>query len=252
MIVRQVGNSFVFLALFALLSACAAGFEQRAAEQIDKVVLRAPGPEALIYCTNYGCEEQHLFALSASQWETIKGHFRDLSRSADEERRAIAQAAADYELAVMAQTGIGPDVGGTLVGYGQPDQTDCIDETANMVQFLELLQHQGLLRHHRVAAPVMKDPVVEGWFHFSATVAEIEGGEIWSVDSWYLDSGHPAIVLPLEVWRGDLEPLVACMAQDVGELREQAACKTNYPALTAFLTIASGSAQPTSALQPRQ
>ncbi len=213
---------------------------------------RAPEPGALIYCTNYGCETQHLFSLSDRQWERIKAHFFDAGRSAEEERRAIAEAAADYELAVMAQTGTGPDVGGTLIGYGQPDQTDCIDETANMVQFLELLQHQGLLLHHRVASPVMKDPVVEGWFHFSATVAEIEGGAVWSVDSWYFDSGHPAIVLPVEVWRGDLEPLVACMVPESGELREQSACKTSYPAFTASLASANLLARGTWALQPKQ
>ena len=236
---RKVCNYFIFVMVSGLVSACAAGFEQRAAERVNDVVIRAPGPDALVYCTNYGCEERHLFSLSGRQWETIKAHFFDESRSAEEERRAIARATADYEIAVMAQTGTGPDVGGTLVGYGRPDQTDCIDETANMVQFLELLQHQGLLLHHRVASPVMKDPVVEGWFHFSATVAEIEGGAVWSVDSWYLDSGHPAIVLPLEVWRGDLEPLVACMAQDSDALRAQSACKTSYPAFTAFLAAAS-------------
>ena len=249
---RQAGKSFIFVVISGIFAACAAGFEQRAAERVDEVVLRAPEPSALVYCTNYGCEERHLFSLTDRQWETIKAHFFNKGRSAEEERRAIAQAAADYEIAVMAQTGTGPDVGGTLVGYGRPDQTDCIDETANMVQFLELMQHQGLLLHHRVAAPVMKDPVVEGWFHFSATIAEIKGGEIWSVDSWYFDSGHPAIVLPLEVWRGDLEPLVACMAQESDALREQSACKTSYPPLTASLAAASWSTQGTWALQPRQ
>lgn len=251
-IVRRLCNSFFFVLAFGLLSACAAGFEQRAADRVDQVVLRAPEPSALIYCTNYGCEEQHLFSLNDRQWEGIKAHFFNANRSPEEERRAIAQAAADYELAVMAQTGTGPDVGGTLVGYGRPDQTDCIDETANMVQFLELLQHQGLLLHHRVASPVMKDPVVEGWFHFSATIAEIEGGAVWSVDSWYFDSGHPALVLPVEVWRGNLEPLVACMAQEPGALREQNACKTSYPAFTASLVGATWSAQPASTLQPKQ
>ncbi len=231
---RRLSVAFAFLLQLALVSACATQMEQWASERVDEVVIREPSPQALVYCTNYGCEEQHLVSLTEVQWTTIKGYFSDPHRTAAEERLAIAKAAGDYERFILLQTGIGVDVGGTLVGYGRPGQTDCVDETANMIQFLVLLDHHGLLLHHTVDEPVLKDPLVEGWFHFTATIKEHESGEIWSVDSWYFDSGHPAIVLPIDMWREDLEPLAACMKQDGGEgLREQSACAEAYPTLAA-------------------
>jgi len=112
---------------------------------------------------------------------------------------------------------------------------DCIDHSTSTTRLLELVEARGWLRFHRVVEPARRTRFILQ--HFSAVVevlsaeeriarlppgqalagcnctedgqvieeaAEGDGGdrpgERYVVDSWFVDNGEPAVVLPLAEW----------------------------------------------------
>jgi hypothetical protein len=168
----------------ALLLACAAAVAQ--ADDVVKV------------CHNYGCYVEELVSYSdlRLQWA------RDLLAAAptpEREREFIALVVGQFYAWAAEQTPIGVDRGGNYADEGRPGSMDCIDHSTTTDRFLRLFEKHGWLRYHRVGDIVVRHRWLFGQ-HFSAVVEQKSDGARFVVDSWFVNNGEPAVVLPLEDW----------------------------------------------------
>ena len=60
------------------------------------------------------------------------------------------------------------------------------------------LNAMGLLRHHKVDAPVSRGALSAS--HTTAVMREQATGRRWAVDAWTHNSGERPDILPIEVW----------------------------------------------------
>jgi hypothetical protein len=93
--------------------------------------------------------------------------------------------------------------GDDYVGAGDPTQMDCVDTATNSTNYLLVLQHNSLMRHHTVGTPFAKEDLtrgVAGWPHYTAVLVETVGGQRWAVDAWMFPSGENPAVIEAEKW----------------------------------------------------
>jgi len=165
-----------------------------------------PSLEAFRVCWGHGCQENSVIALTASDWAPVRGAFAGVSSPA-QEREAIRSAVAYLETVVGTKTGTATDKAGTFNGVGGlggfgNKQLDCEDEMLNIGTYLALMEDDGLLRHHMLAARVDVVFFEAGlWPHMAASIAERESGRRWVVDGWFLDNGEKPFVVELERWK---------------------------------------------------
>ena len=184
-------------------------------------------------CYNYGCKQQGEVRYAASTLARL-GHRLASARSAAEERGSIAEVLGRLYRVAATQTPVGADRSGNFLDGGVHGRMDCIDHSTSTTRLLQLLEARGGLRFHRVVEPARRTSVI--FQHFSAVIEElslaerlerlppgealagcnctedglvIEGpdgaeaarpGERYAVDSWFVDNGEPAVVLPLAEW----------------------------------------------------
>ncbi|MCP5370927.1 MAG: hypothetical protein H6907_04270 [Hyphomicrobiales bacterium] len=123
--------------------------------------------------------------------------------TADQERESIRLAIARVEQVVGPLAGTSNDEGGLrrIRGWGEADQQDCIDETVNTTSYLLMAERNGLLRYHRVRAPVIRGSLLDfRWPHNTAVIEELATSTLWAVDSWVRDNGQPPQVITLAQW----------------------------------------------------
>jgi len=187
---------------------------------------RAPGPLGivdLVVCHNFGCTMQSPLSLTRERFTGVMAVFEPVPSDAKEERARIRTAIAEFErlagedLPTYRDKGLNPNSTGadtpqvpahenvvTLVPlrhYASIEgQMDCIDESTNTTTYLRLLEKFGLLTFHRVKERTLRTP---GFFrqHWAATIEEIDGGDAYAVDSWFLDNGEPPYVQRLAAWK---------------------------------------------------
>ena len=150
-----------------------------------------------MHCYDYGCKTTQEIHFSDAQWNEIRAIFAtEMDSSA--EKQAIRRAVATMEKFSGEIAGTHRDVGGNITDE-YIGQHDCIDESTNTFQYLAALEELDLLRQHRVALKQRR--IV--WFatHWTAAIAEIETGEEFAVDSWYLDNGEMPYIQPIADWR---------------------------------------------------
>jgi hypothetical protein len=149
-------------------------------------------------CTDYHCDVQQRVELSVSQWQPVRELFTSVN-TPSEERERIRQAIALLEKIVGEITGTWRDLGGNVAGSGQAGQIDCISESKNTTTYLHLLFDDGLLRWHEVGERQLRRRFIIAQ-HWTAVIVDRSNGERFAVDSWYLDNGHPPMILPLVDW----------------------------------------------------
>lgn len=154
-----------------------------------------------------GALEPVAFVIAEADWRRVESLFCDPPpATAADERDRISAAIGVLERIAGEHTRAGEDLARNKSPHGSVGQMDCIDESTNTDTYLRLLAQQGLLRHHEVDPPVRR----YRWLisvHRTAVIRETATGDLYAVDSWFYDSGAPAVVLPLEVWRtGEADP----------------------------------------------
>ena len=172
----------------------------------------APRGNRITHCHAYGCKMQTPYSFTAADIATVRA-IMDKTRKADtpfEERRAVAYAVAWMEKRVGDVTGTSADrPGDDFAGMGDPTQMDCVDTATNSTNYLLVLQHNGLLRHHRVGTPFSKEDLTRGlagWPHYTAVLVETaptgpQGtGQRWAVDGWLFASGENPAIIAAEKW----------------------------------------------------
>lgn len=172
--------------------------------------LAALADERLTVCFNYGCLTQAEVVFDEAQWAEI-GALLGAAGTAEAERAALAVAAGRLLGWAGQQSPIGADRGGNYADDGVYGRMDCVDHATTTTRLLQLIERGGLLRFHRVLAPVRRTRFLL-FEHNSARIEEIdaatsEGDDAASayvVDSWFFDNGRPAVVMPLTAWsRGE-------------------------------------------------
>ena len=127
--------------------------------------------------------------------------------NAQAERAAIAQVIGRMYAIAGEQTPVWRDKGGNYADGGENGKMDCIDHSTNTTAFLRLLQAHGWLRFHAVLEPVLRRRFLFAE-HRAALIRERETQKDYVVDSWYVDNGRPAVVLPVEDWLAGATPNV--------------------------------------------
>jgi hypothetical protein len=164
---------------------------------VAKVIIAAPAP--FFSCTDYHCDEGQTVRLSDSQWQSVRALFSTPAASPEGEREQIRAAIALLESEVGRITGTWRDLGENAAGAGQPGQLDCISESKNTTTYLQLLAADKLLRWHTVEERQVRTLLV--FSHWSAVIRDLQSGERYVVDSWFLDNGEPPYIQTLADWK---------------------------------------------------
>lgn len=159
--------------------------------------------EGVEVCFNYGCAARAPIVFEAVALHAL-GKEITIAGDAPAERRAISRTiGALYRLAGQ-QSPIAADRRGNLLDRGVHGRMDCIDHSTSTTGMLQLIAAQGWLRFHEVREPARRARFI--FQHFSAVIEEIapsDGDERdmqFVVDSWFVDHGEPAVVMPLAEW----------------------------------------------------
>jgi hypothetical protein len=165
-------------------------------------------PNRLVYCFGHGCAQQETIAIQPDDWQAVRALFANADADINQEHRNIRAAIGLLERYAGAQAGTSHDQGGTMeFGYDMgPPQLDCYDEAINASNFLGLLERDGLLRYHRVEAPVQRAFVNGDIIHATGVVRDVASGRRYAVDSSYFDNGEDASIAPLEDWLAGWAP----------------------------------------------
>ena len=152
-----------------------------------------------VQCYDFGCKTTFEIHYSDADWQSVRAVFGDEVVDAASEKQAIRRAVALMERISGEHSGTHLDKGGNYPGSDIPRQMDCIDESTNTYQYLHALQQLELLRWHRV--DLKQHRLV--WFadHWTATIRELDSGDVFAVDSWYQDNGMLPYIQPIEDWR---------------------------------------------------
>ncbi|TBR15544.1 MAG: hypothetical protein EPO43_03480 [Rugosibacter sp.] len=164
--------------------------------------------ESVSICFNYGCATQSTVKFSSQQLNSV-AQILAAAHNAAEERTLLAQVIGVLYAWAGEQTPIHADRGGNFADAGVQGAMDCIDHSTTTTRFLRLLEQRDALHFHHVIAATRR-----GWIfqHFTATIEEMPLAAMnatsvattqrprFAVDSWYVDNGKPAIVLPLAEW----------------------------------------------------
>lgn len=182
-------------------------------------------------CYNYGCarEDRVLFhaATLARLGERLAG-----ARTAAEERERLGEVVGRLYRIAGTQTPVGADRGGNLLDAEVEGRMDCIDHSTSTTRLLALAEARGWLRFHRVLEPARRTRLIlqhfsavievlpveeriarlppgealagcncteDGWVIDAADGAD-RPGERYVVNSWFVNNGEPAVVLPLAEW----------------------------------------------------
>lgn len=197
---RPLAKLFPASGLVLFLSNCAMVLATPPA--ITDRISSAYTPDRMGYCFGHACAQEAVIKVQPDDWHAVRALFADPDTDAEQEQQNIRAAIGLLEKFAGAQAGTSEDKGGTMeFGYNLgPPQLDCYDNAINASNFLGLLERDGLLRHHRVEAPVQRAFVNGDIIHATGVVRDIASGKRYAVDSSYFDNGEKASIVPLKAW----------------------------------------------------
>lgn len=187
--------------------------------------------ESVSVCYNYGCAAEQVVSFTEGQLAWVR-EMLAAAATAEGERQWLSLAVGQLYAWAGEQSPIWRDRGGNYADQGVPGSMDCIDHSTTTTRLLRVLESRGWLRFHRVLEPVWRTRFVL-FQHLSALIEETpprwlpkaapaatrlladdapqspvgESAEAaaaprrFVVDSWFVDNGQPAVVLPLKQWK---------------------------------------------------
>jgi hypothetical protein len=158
----------------------------------------ASADETVTICFNYGCAAQADVVFPERSLHPIE-EMLGASGSADYERQFLAQAVGRLYAFAGKTTPIHNDKAGNSADDGVDGRMDCIDHSTTTTRLLRMLEARGWLKFHRVLDWALRRRFLVSE-HRSAVVEEIATGRRFVIDSWFVDNGKPAVVMPLEEW----------------------------------------------------
>lgn len=166
-----------------------------------------PKGRVVTICHGYTCEFKTPYRLTDRELAEIDAMFRPGDVAGPEaERDRIRDAVALFERRVGQKIGTERDraQNDMLHGSGDPTQQDCVDEAANTMSLILVLNERGLIRHHTIEKPALRNPFLLA--HYTAVLRDKRTGTDWAVDSWFGANGEPPLVMPLDRWYGYKHP----------------------------------------------
>ena len=123
---------------------------------LEKLSLSPAPSQSVIVCHGFGCAYRDQLVLTPDRISFLRAAL-GTPRSARDERKALAGVVAwfDREEGHVAGT-VGRVAYAGATTENRPAQMDCIDLTANITEFLIVLDHNGLLKFHHVGEPVSR------------------------------------------------------------------------------------------------
>ena len=163
--------------------------------------------ESVRICHGYGCVAQAAVRYTEGQLGQIR---RMLFKATDAatERGVLAVAIGHLYGWGGEQSDIHNDPGGNYADDNVSGKMDCIDHSTSTTRLLQVLTRRGYLRWHRVLETDSRNFVGIVPVHWSAVIEEKSEGEPrrFVVDSWFVDNGQPAVILPLDEWKKGAGP----------------------------------------------
>lgn len=185
----------VFISSLALLLACISSFSYARMEFI-RGVINDPTPDRFSVCSDHGCQKLTIIESFEKEWTLIENMFtHQPPATAEEERQRIAKAVGMMEALVAPYSGTAGDKAMNSF-FKVKGRTDCEDESINTTNYIKLMLKSNLLKFHEVAERKHRFPP-----HYTATIKESKTGDIFAVDSWFLDNGFEALVVTAQEWR---------------------------------------------------
>lgn len=160
--------------------------------------------QTLSVCYHANCFKKVTLKVSSNTHSQVGAFFSSIT-SATEEREAIRHAVRKLYLEAAKYSPIASDRGGNFNDTSADGRMDCVDHSRNDTTFLTYLQQQGWLSYHRVGEIVWRNPLIIN-LHYASQVIDINTGNSWVVDTWFLDFGELAIVIPYEQWKSGYSP----------------------------------------------
>lgn len=166
----------------------------------------AVADETVAICHGYGCLARDDIRYSAARLGEIRRQLQ-AAVNAEDERKMLARVIGQLYAWAGEQSVIRNDRGGNYADDG-PGKMDCIDHSTSTTRLLKLLAARGDLRWHRVLEADVRHWALVFPAHYSAVIEEIGDGEAerFVVDSWFVDNGQPAVILPLAEWKKGAGP----------------------------------------------
>ncbi|HSG21402.1 MAG TPA: hypothetical protein VLA64_00440 [Azonexus sp.] len=168
--------------------------------------LAAVADEMVPLCYGYGCLARDDIRYSEARLGEVR-RLLHAAVNAEEERKMLAAAIGQLYAWAGEQSVIKNDRGGNYADDG-PGKMDCIDHSTSTTRLLKVLEARGDLRWHRVLEADVRNWGFIFATHYSAVIEEIGEGEAgrFVVDSWFVDNGQPAVILPLDEWKKGAGP----------------------------------------------
>lgn len=187
----------LFITLLFLLSACGNVGGLNLA-QYNEV---GASPQKFTVCHGYGCSYKTITNFTESEWRAVRQIFKRVAKTPESERLKIAKAIALMEKQMGAAIGTDIDLPKAPLTRKSIKELDCIDETINTTKYLGFLADENLLKFHSVGKPVYKGYMLNGVYpHNSASVVEVETGDIYVIDSYIHANGEEPNIRALESW----------------------------------------------------
>jgi len=175
-------------------------------DDIQRIYRQSPQFNQFEICKGGGCASVLPVALSDTDWQLVAHLFSKPVNNAEDERAIISQAIGLLEDIVGRQTGTSADRAGTFNNSNFKGQQDCNDEAINTTSYLRLLKQAGYMPLHAIEDMRTRNFFFTGWPHTTAVIHEIATGERFAVDGWFYDNGHPATIVPFNVWKANYQP----------------------------------------------
>ncbi len=187
----------VFLIFVLFLGACANVGGVNLAQYADPEASR----DKFTLCHGYGCSYKTITNFTDSEWRAVRQIFKRPAKTPEGERIKIAQAIALMEKQMGAAIGTDKDLPKAPLMRQSTKELDCIDETINTTTYLNFLEQEDLLKFHSVGDPVYKGYMLNGVYpHNSASIKEVETGDIYVVDSYIFANGEEPNIRRLDSW----------------------------------------------------
>ncbi len=170
-------------------------------------------------CHGYSCVAQAEIVYPAERL----GEIRRLLAGANDaaaERERLAEAMGRLYRWAGEQSEVRNDRAGNYADGHVPGKMDCIDHSTSTTRLLNMLENAGMLRWHAVLVPQVRYFLGIFPSHWSAVIEEKDAernsdanaGESagenrrFVVDSWFVNNGEPAVILPLADWKKGAGP----------------------------------------------
>ena len=159
-------------------------------------------------CYGYGCIAEAEVWFSEERLREI-GREMAVAVDAEKERELLGAVIGRLYGWAGEQSDISNDRGGNYADGHASGKMDCIDHSQSTTRLLKLLEARGSLRWHRVLEPEVRNWAFVFPAHWAAVIEEKKAdGEAprFVVDSWFVDNGQPAVILPLAEWKEGAGP----------------------------------------------